>query len=147
MIETDPRADEVRSGHKTQALAPAVLPYVPAGHETHVFALFAPVTPENASGRHAIHVLADKYHPASQIISRHMLSALAPTTEDLPTEQFIHCEFPVTFLNCPATHALQAPPSGPVYPALHLQSEIVLLLIGNADVDDAGHATQAGFVE
>jgi hypothetical protein len=69
----------------------------------------------------------------------HTLALVAPTTlEYTPVGQSKHAEFPVTFLNFPATQAVQTPPSGPLYPALHLQELIpelifrALLFMGHA---------------
>ena len=53
---------------------------------------------------------------------RHMeeLSAAATRTKD-PARQPTHAELPLTLLNDPGLHALQTPPSAPVYPELQLQ--------------------------
>jgi hypothetical protein len=117
----------------------------------HALELVAPVKVENVPAGHAMHSLPDKYRPGVQMILTHMLSALAPTVLDvLPTAQrmhtlafvaatmpeyeplwqSIHAEFPVIFLNFPATQVVQTPPSGPLYPALHLQELISELRLG-----------------
>jgi hypothetical protein len=108
----------------THALAPAVLEYVPALQLTHALALLAPAVAE--------------YAPAVQL--RHTLALLAPVViEYAPAVQFVHDEFPVIVLNLPATHVVQTPPSGPVYPELHLQSEIDLVFVSNALKVSIGH--------
>ena len=38
--------------------------------------------------------------------------------------QFVQLALPELFLNFPATQVVQPPPSGPLYPALHLQELI-----------------------
>ena len=208
--------------HAAEELIPAVLEYVPAGHETQVVELLAPETPEYAPAGHETHALAllapvrfeyvptvqfthalpDKYAPGAQVTVRHTLSALAPTVLDAfpaaqamhalapavpeyvftgqfahtlallapatpeyapaaqlihtaevfapatpeyaPAVQFVHDEFPVTFLNFPATHVVQAPPSGPVYPMLHLHSEIDFDDVENGADVPAGHDVHVG---
>jgi len=54
----------------------------------------------------------------------------ASTSLDLPQ--------PPTILNLPAAHSVQAPPAGPVEPALQVQSNRLLLASGNAVLD--GHS-------
>ena len=85
-----------------------------------------------------MHALApDQYCPAAQVT--HTLALVAPTTpEYAPAGQSIHDEFPVTFLNFPATQVVQTPSSGPVYPALHLQALCPELNIG--ELLFVGHA-------
>lgn len=53
---------------------------------------------------------------------RHMvtLRAAAPRPK-VPARQPMHAELPLTLLNHPGRHALQLPPSAPVYPKLQLQ--------------------------
>ena len=77
----------------------------------------------------------------------HTVDEVAPTVmEYIPAGQPVHDALPLAFLNVPATHAVQAPPSGPVYPVLHLQSEIVFADVENGDDVAAGHDRQtAGF--
>ena len=52
-----------------------------------------------------------------------------------------HGEVPVAFLYCPSIHAEQGPPSGPVYPALHVQFSSALLTASMV-VECAGHPVQ-----
>jgi hypothetical protein len=120
-------------------------------HVVHALELVAPVKVENVPAGHAMHSLPDKYRPGVQMILTHIPCALAPTVlvvlptaqgmhtlafvapttlEYTPVGQSIHAEFPVTFLNFPATQVVQAPPSGPLYPALHLQELIPELILG-----------------
>jgi hypothetical protein len=115
--------DDFPTAQAMQVLAPDVLAYVLAVQFKHTFSLFAPVT---------IELL-----PAAQLI--HWLAFVAPDTPKYaPAGQLIHAEFPVTFLNFPASQVIQTPPSGPVYPMLHLQSLIPELNIG--ELLFAGHA-------
>ena len=57
--------------------------------------------------------------------------------------QFVHVAGPVSFLYVPPLHAVQAPPSGPVKLALHLQPvaallpAVLLLLTGHVEQDVA----------
>jgi hypothetical protein len=69
--------------------------------------------------------------------------ALAPAVDEYdPAGQFVHDTLPMLFLFFPIAQALQALPSVPVYPMLHLQSEIVLVLAENELVDPVGHVIQ-----
>ena len=129
-----------------------------AGHATHVLALLAAGTAEYMSAAHFAHVVdpgTSEYDPAVQLVHAvepgtpenapagqrlHTLALLAPTTpEYAPAGQFVHDALPVLFLNLPVTQAVQAPPSGPVYPVIHLQSEIVLGDVENGAYVFAGH--------
>ena len=56
--------DEDPVGHKTHALAPAVLEYVPAGHKTHTVELLAPAVIEYAPGAQLTHA-ADELAPVA----------------------------------------------------------------------------------
>lgn len=77
----------------------------------------------------------------------HTVDEVAPTViEYVPAGQPVHETLPLSLLNLPATHAVQAPPSGPVYPMLHVQFEIVFADAENGDVVAVGHVKQiAGF--
>ncbi len=80
---------------------------------------------------HAVHALAPvsfEYVPAGQFV--HTLALVAPVTpEYAPAMQFAHDALPRMLLNLPATHAVQALPSKPVYPTLHLQSVAAVLFM------------------
>jgi hypothetical protein len=52
---------------------------------------------------------------------------VAPGIAYVSTEQSLHVALPDTVLYVPAAHAAHAPPSGPVYPALHVQALIAAL--------------------
>jgi hypothetical protein len=118
------------------------------------------------SAAHLVHVVdpdTSEYDPAEQLVhavdpgtrenvpagQRLQTLALlaADTFEYAPAEQFVHAALPLLFLNLPVIHAEQAPPSGPVYPVLHLQSEIVLGDVENGDCDDIGHDTHEEIAE
>ena len=67
-----------------------------------------------------------------------LLLVAAVTVECLPASHSEHGSDPFTALYFPDTHSTQIDPSGPVYPALHLQFE-TLLLKGN-ELDANGQA-------
>ena len=68
------------------------------------------------------------------------MSDVAPTVDEyLPLPQSVQVSEPVPILCFPATHAVQVPPSGPVWPLLHRQSDNVLLAAGDAEF--AGHVS------
>jgi hypothetical protein len=78
--------------------------------------------------------------PAAQLI--HTLELVAPDTDEyVPVKQFVHEALPLLDLYDPATQPVQTPPSGPVYPTLHLQTLIPeldtgeLLFVGHAEHD------------
>ncbi len=72
----------------------------------------------------------------------HVLQLVPPIIDEyVPDAQLMHNEFPVIILNFPVTQDVQAPPSGPVYPALHLQSEIDFVDMENGANVFAGHDT------
>ena len=50
---------------------------------------------------------------------------------------------PVALLYVPATHAVQVPPSGPVYPALHARIQALLDVLATGEVRPAGQPRQA----
>ena len=54
---------------------------------------------------------------ASQVNSK-----ISPVSiEYFPGEQSVHGDDPFKSLNVPATHAVHTPPSGPVWPSMHVQ--------------------------
>ena len=115
--------DALPTPQAVHALAPAVPEYVFTGQFAHTAAELAPTTPE--------------YAPTAQLI--HTDEVFAPaTSEYAPAGQSIHDALPVAFLNFPATQAVQRPPSGPVYPTLHLQALCPELNIG--ELLFVGHA-------
>ena len=56
-------------------------------------------------------------------------------------EHDTHSELPVTSLYSPRAQGLHAPPSGPVYPAMHVQS--VSWMLARGDEEFVGHCVQA----
>ena len=54
--------------------------------------------------------------------------------------QSVQASPPAASLYLPATHASHAPPSGPVYPALHMQAVEAVLAAGESDSE--GHSVQ-----
>jgi hypothetical protein len=91
-MDVDPAAKvEELAGHVVHVLAPAVIEYFPAGHDTHVLAFVAPATPEN--------------EPAGQLT--HALALVAPVRFEYdPAEQFVQLALPELFLNFPVAHAM-----------------------------------------
>ena len=72
---------------------------------------------------------------------RHVLALVAPETfEYVPDGHFVHNALPLLFLYEPGTQDVQGPPSGPVYPMIHMQLEIVFGISENGDLEFAGHA-------
>ena len=132
-------------GQLTQALAalaPDIPEYVPALQFAHAADVVAPVSPEYVPALQLVHTLApvSEYTPAAQVI--HTLALLAAGTfEYVPAVQSVHTELPMIFLNLPGTQAVQGPPSGPVYPVLHLHVEINFDVLENGDCELAGHAS------
>jgi len=55
--------------------------------------------------------------------------------EYLPLAQSVHEPGPTALLCFPAGQATQLPPSGPVYPAAHLQSAAASLPAGDSELD------------
>ena len=146
-----PGGDVNVDAHAVHALAPVAFEYVPGGHGMQAAEDDAPLTPEYTPAGQLVQLLAaitfeylpveqfvhalapsSEYAPAAQV--RHTLAFLAAGTfEYVPTVQLVHNELPVTFLNLPGTQAVQAPPSGPVYPVLHKQLEISFEMLENGD--------------
>jgi hypothetical protein len=123
------------SGHAMQAPLPFVALYVPAAHAVQATPS-APVYP----GLHTHHAL-----PATDVaFDGQTLQTLAlpaaETFEYAPAGQFVHDALPLTFLYFPTTQELQAPPSGPVYPMIHMQLDIFFGVSENGDLEFAGHA-------
>jgi len=125
--------------HTVGEVAPTVIEYVPAGQFKHAPEELTPYAP----ARQSAHTLApsNEYVWAAQAV--HTVGEVAPTAiEYVPAGQPVHETLPLSLLNLPAAHAVHAPPSGPVYPMLHLQFEIFFCDAENADVDAVGHAKQ-----
>ena len=60
----------------------------------------------------------------------HVSDAAPTVVEYFPSVQGVHATVPVAVLYLPATQFTQSPPSGPVLPALHLQSAFAPLPSG-----------------
>ena len=52
----------------------------------------------------------------------------------------MHATLPVVLLYFPVTHVLHVPPSGPVYPTLHVHAALAELPLG--ELEPVGHVTQ-----
>ena len=63
--------------------------------------------------------------PAAQLLQKEAAAA-----EKVPAVQLVHTALPMVFLYEPAPHCVQAPPFGPVNPALHEQLLKSVLPIG-----------------
>eukprot|EP00961_Rhodomonas_salina_P050515 678341-Rhodomonas_salina.1 len=61
----------------------------------------------------------------------------------VPDGHSMHASDPLRALNVPVPHAVQSPPSGPVYPALHTHPPADAVAEREADRLPAGHATHA----
>jgi hypothetical protein len=112
--------------HAVHALAPDTSANAPARQLVQTLTLLAPVTPEYFPARQLVHTAAllapvtPEYVPARQLVQT--VSVLAPVTpEYAPAGQAMHALDPGTVLYWPAAHAGHRPPSGPAYPALHVQ--------------------------
>ena len=73
--------------------------------------------------------------------ARQVAAAVAAAVpEYVPAPQFSHTTLPLAILYVPATQAEHGPPSGPVYPALHVHAAIAVLTLG--EFEFTGHVTQ-----
>ena len=121
------------------AIAPL---YVPAGHRTHsaepLDALYEPPrhaeqAPPSAPLHPALHVqLVSAELPISEYEcdghAKHVdIDVAAKASLYLPPAHRAHAAVPLDSLNEPAGHSLHTPPSGPVYPLLHVQFESRML--------------------
>ena len=117
--------------------------YVPPRHVTHVLALLAPETPENAPAGHDTQVVellapvAAEYAPAAQFVHESTLLA-AVTTEYFPGPQSVQTNAPAA-ANFPAAHATQTP-STLTNPAWHPHSDVSSF---NSWPDGHGSTSQA----
>jgi hypothetical protein len=100
--------------------------------------------------RQAMHVefteapTAVEYVPIPQSV--HDASADPPVSARyLPAPQAVHAADPVDALYFPATHAVQAPPAGPLHPALQVQLVKAVLPAGEMVFD--GQAMHVEFAE
>ena len=59
-----------------------------------------------------------------KVLFGHTTQVAAAADEYTFTPQAVHIALPVTFLNVPAAHSVQATPSSPVYPAMQSQLEL-----------------------
>jgi hypothetical protein len=74
--------------------------------------------------------------------ARQVDSAVAAVeTEYVPTPQLLQAALPLAILYVPAAHVEHTPPSGPVDPALQVQSAMASLELGELELP--GHVTQA----
>ena len=79
--------------------------------------------------------------PAGEIeLAGHDEHALAPESDQEPARHSSHSSLPAAALCLPAAHAGQAPPLGPVKPALHVQATTAVLPAG--ELEFLGHCMQ-----
>ena len=125
--------DVVFCGHGTQDAEPDVFLYLPVSHGMHSpdsvvpKASNAPPRPVYpATQRHdATPATSTAAAPIDSVISAGQPEQVAmPCTAHVSAEQLLHGALPATDLYLPARQALHAPPSGPVYAALHVQALI-----------------------
>jgi hypothetical protein len=150
------RFEYVPAGQDTHALAPAAALYCPGAHATHT-PPFGPVYPASqaqllrdplklGAPAFAGHTLqpalpAGAHCPNKQ--PAHVSLPVAPTpTEYSPAEQLVHAPAPVTALYCPAPHAEQVNPFGPVYPAS--QAQLLRKPLDAGAREFSGHKLQFG---
>jgi len=109
---------ESDDGQSEHSALPAASLYVPATHAVH--------SPPSGPVCPALHLQSVR-------------ASLPVADVELDDGQAMHPALPAASLYVPATHAVHSPPSGPVYPALHLQA--VTLSFPAADVEsDDGQA-------
>ena len=115
---------------------------MPAGHSLHVSLLCAPVIEDHLPAAHLVHSVApskSEYVPAPHCLQS--LTVVLPLlAEYVPASQSTQALLPCTALNLPLAQREHTPPSGPVDPALHLQSDRLLLPDGESERN--GHAVQ-----
>jgi hypothetical protein len=129
-----PEGDVDKGGHAVQMLEPAFILYLPASHAVQVPPSL-PVYPalqvqssiaslrdgEVESAGQSVHTVESiEYFPATQSIQT-VDEFAAGSVEYFPASQSLHSLLPSFPLYLPATHAVQVPPSLPVYPALQVQ--------------------------
>jgi hypothetical protein len=124
----------------TQAPVPAPDLYLPMVHIVHVSAarVMVPVNP-------ALHKHASTELPAGDQVSGGQLEQIEDDEEmifeNVPASHSLHAPDPLKVLYFPASHAEQGPPSLPAVPALHLQSDLLLLAASESAFE--GHTIQA----
>ncbi len=121
-----------------QAALPLAILYVPAAHGEHA-PPFRPVNPAlQAQAAAAVLRLAESESPGHVT---QVAAAVAPVeAEYVPAPQDVHPALPLAILYVPAIHDEHTPPSGPVYPALQVQSATASLELGELEL--SGHVTQ-----
>jgi hypothetical protein len=75
-----------------------------------------------------------------KVLFGHTTQVAAAADEYTFTPQAVHIALPVTFLNVPAAHSVQAVPSAPVNLAIHVHD--VLIVPPTAEKVLAGHEVQ-----
>jgi len=63
----------------------------------------------------------------------HVTQVATDEVEYVPTPQDVHPTLPLAILYVPTPHGEQTPPSGPVYPALQVQSTTASLALGELE--------------
>ena len=121
-------SENVPAGHRIHSSStafPVVSAYVPDGQSVHESGEVDPVAIEYVPAGHSLQVVAARASekvPAWQ--SRQVDSELCAELVDiLPAGQPVHAPEPSPPLKVPATQGVHAPPSGPVYPRLHVQPD------------------------
>ena len=126
-----PAGDDFPAKQLLQASLPIVALYLLMPQSVHV-PPFGPVEP--ALQVHAVSVgLATG---ESELVghAKQVAFSVAPTvSEYVPEEQGEHSDDPCTCLYVPAIHAVHSMPSGPVKPALQIQSEAASLAAGASE--------------
>jgi hypothetical protein len=135
--------------HVDAVVAAVTVEYLPGSHDAHEA---LPVDDLYLPGTQAVHgPPCTPVYPALQMQlarvplasgeyefdgqSPHVFDVAPTVVEYFPAPQFVHRAFPVTVLYLPSAQFTQSPPSGPVEPALHLQSAFAPLLSSEYEFD------------
>jgi hypothetical protein len=150
------RFEYVPAMQLTHVLVPTTALYCPGTHATHT----PPFGPENPASQaqfirdplfagapeFAGHALQPALPPGDHCPSGHprhvSLPVAATLAEYSPTEQLVHGLAPVTALYCPAAHAEQVTPFGPVYPTS--QAQLLRKPLDAGAREFSGHKLQLG---
>jgi len=133
--------------HTLPLTAPSVTEYVPAEQLWHdadpLASLYVPISHSSQPPP------SGPVEPTSQIQSMrsslpagaseliphcwHVFEVAPVSVEYLPEKQIVHATIPVAILYLPGSHSAHIPPSGPVAPALHVQSVCSSLATGASE--------------
>jgi len=121
-------------------------PLGPAKPELHVqdVSKLLPIGATECGGQTSHRLLSDAPTTAEYLPTAHgtqTVSTVAPAVEEcVPATQPVHALFPASDLKVPIAHCIQLPPTGPVHPALQVQT--VEAVLAGGEVAFAGQASQ-----